>query len=80
MVNAPTVMAIGFSTRWQPIAPALVLPQLMLAGPTSPRGDGDGLWVLVFPMLIVGGMLLYVLTYTVASIARGRMARRQAAP
>jgi len=31
----------------------LVLPGLALAPRTAPRGDDDGLWVLIFPLLCV---------------------------
>jgi hypothetical protein len=34
-----------------------VLSALLLAGWTTPRGDNDGLWLLVFPMLVVLGLL-----------------------
>jgi hypothetical protein len=30
----------------------LIAPALCLAGWTTPRGDNDGLWTLIFPMLV----------------------------
>lgn len=32
---------------------AVAVPALLLAGWTAPRGDGDGLWILWFPILAV---------------------------
>ncbi|MGH9021532.1 MAG: hypothetical protein ACRDV9_00270 [Acidimicrobiia bacterium] len=35
----------------------LAVPSVVLAGPTTPRGDGDGLWVLIFVLVAFAGVL-----------------------
>ena len=48
----------------------LVIPQLLRAPFTAPRGDNDGLWILIFPMLIFGLSALYLFVYLVALATR----------
>jgi hypothetical protein len=43
-------------SKW--VAASLVIAPLLLAPWTTPRGDEDGLWGLIFPMLFVLGALL----------------------
>jgi hypothetical protein len=59
MVGAAALLSLVFATRWTLIAPGLVVGQLALAPFTTPRGDNDGLWVLIFPMLLGFGVVLY---------------------
>ena len=40
------------------IATMLVVPALVLAPWTAPRGDNDGLWTLILPLLIFFGFVL----------------------
>lgn len=80
MVLAPVVLGALFSTRWEPIAPALIVPQFLLAPYTAPRGDDDGLWVLIFFALFVGGFASYLAAYLGAAITRCRLSKRRASP
>ena len=59
MIAAAVVLGAVFFRRWSSIGVGLVVPQLLVAGWTTPRGDNDGLWVLIFPMLVVLGIVLY---------------------
>ena len=45
------------------IAFAMVGAPLVAAGWTAPRGDGDGLWVLIFPYLVVMGFVLWLVAW-----------------
>ena len=56
-----TALLTGLLSKLKPeiIAISLVLPALILAIWTFPRGDGDGLWVLIFPILLFFGALSY---------------------
>lgn len=46
------------------IGTMLGLPGLILAPWTAPRGDGDGLWILIFPLLV---SFLFVLVAAAAA-------------
>ena len=56
MLFAAVVLAVIFSEHSSTLAIALVTPQLILAPFTTPRGDNDGLWGLIFIMLPVGAI------------------------
>jgi hypothetical protein len=51
MLLAPIVLGFVFSRSWPVVPTGLLLPQFVLAPWTTPRGDNDGLWVLIFPFL-----------------------------
>ncbi len=57
------------------IAIALALPPLILAIWTAPRGDDDGLWILIFPFLLFSGALCYCLARLGANIRKRRLAK-----
>ena len=60
-IPAMLITAIGlgvlFRTEHVLAACLLTAPALLTAPLTAPRGDGDGLWTLWFPALIVSGVL-----------------------
>lgn len=66
-------LALGYWTRTRPalVGALIVAFPLLLAGPTTPRGDGDGLWTLVFPILAFFG-LVSMLTAALGSWAGTR--------
>ena len=49
------------SSRSGQIAIALAVPALLLAPWVTPHGDNDGLWVLIFPMVLFWGACCAVL-------------------
>jgi hypothetical protein len=62
-VALPVLSAVGGALAyrsWIQVAEGLALPGLLLSPFTTPRGDNDGLWTLIVPMLVVlaGAMLL----------------------
>ena len=77
MVGAAFVLTVIFAERWQMVAPGLVTSQLLLAAFTTPRGDNDGLWVLIFPLLIGFMMVLYLGCAAIAGSALWIRARRR---
>ena len=60
MIGATVVLTVVLVTHAPLVVPALIAPQLVLAEFTTPRGDNDGLWVLIFPVLVVLGAALYL--------------------
>ncbi|MEN9646133.1 MAG: hypothetical protein RL238_2802 [Actinomycetota bacterium] len=56
---------------------ALGLPALLLSPWTAPRGDNDGLWILIIPALIVF-LVVLVLAARVTAWLRERVSRRSA--
>ena len=60
MIVAALLLGALFARHWRVIALGLVLPVLALAPFTTPRGDNDGLWILILPMLVVFGIVLHV--------------------
>jgi hypothetical protein len=58
-VAAGFLLGAVFARRWKPIGFGLVAPQLLLAGWTTPRGDNDGLWTLIFPALMCLGVVAF---------------------
>jgi hypothetical protein len=65
MLIAAFVLGAVFYRNWQVVALAFLLPQFVLAPWTAPRGDNDGLWVLILPLLIV----LFVIEQALAALA-----------
>jgi peptidoglycan/LPS O-acetylase OafA/YrhL len=59
---ALTALVLGYFEPRRPalVALAVVLAPLVLAPVTAPRGDEDGLWVLIIPMLAVFGFFLFL--------------------
>jgi hypothetical protein len=57
------------------IGAALGAPGVLLSPWTAPRGDNDGLWVLIIPTLGVFTMVLGVVA-TFSARGRGRITRR----
>ena len=77
MLLAPIVLGFVFSRSWSVVPTGLLLPQFVLAPWTTPRGDNDGLWVLVFPTLAF--LFVYALLVAAASSwAAGRLRRSKA--
>ncbi len=60
MIGAVFVLSLVFAKRWKMVAPGLVAGQLVLAPFTTPRGDNDGLWGLILPILVVFAIALYI--------------------
>jgi hypothetical protein len=52
MIVAALVLGAIFAKRWPVVGVGLVVPQLALAPWTTPQGDGDGLWLFIFPILL----------------------------
>ena len=63
MLIAPVGLGLVFSRAWPVLATGLVLPQFVLAPWTTPRGDNDGLWGLIFFFLV----FVFVYAYAVAA-------------
>jgi len=66
-VLLPALAAVGgflAYRAWLAVGLALGLPGLVLSPFTTPRGDNDGLWILIVPMMLVliGVMCLLALT------------------
>jgi membrane protease YdiL (CAAX protease family) len=59
------------------IGVALGLPALLLSPWTAPRGDNDGLWILIVPALVVF-LLVLVLVARVGAWLRERSSQRSA--
>jgi len=53
----------GFLSRQVALVPLLFVGPLLLAGATIDRGDGDGLWILIYPMLLVAGVFALLPAY-----------------
>jgi hypothetical protein len=68
-----TAFVIGFFARDRAgvCGVALGVPPLVLAPWTAPRGDGDGLWTLIIPILF-----LFIFVVVGASAAAGRLRDR----
>jgi hypothetical protein len=81
MIAAALILGAVFARNWRVIAIGLVLPQLVLAPWTTPRGDNDGLWGLVLPFLVIFGVVLHVVAGLAGSAvtALRRRGRRRAA-
>lgn len=58
MLGAAIALGMGSRARPSVIGFSLVAPQLLMAPWSAPRGDGDGLWILWFPMLGLFGLVL----------------------
>ncbi len=52
MVLAAVALGAAFDRSSFYVAFGLVAPQFLLAPWTTPRGDNDGLWALIFPFLV----------------------------
>ena len=63
---------IGSVSRRRPgrAAAVLVLPALILSPWTAPRGDNDGLWMLIVPMLAMYGLVLAVVARATTRLGR----------
>ncbi|HET7487123.1 MAG TPA: hypothetical protein VFJ85_04290 [Acidimicrobiales bacterium] len=72
--------AVARSRKSALVGAAVVVPALLLAGWTAPRGDNDGLWILWFPFLAGFLVLLSVVASTTATLADRVTARRRSAP
>jgi len=51
------------------VAPGLITVQLLVAPFTTPRGDNDGLWVLIIPIIVVFGAVLALVSWGAALLA-----------
>ena len=60
----------------QNIAVGLVSVQFLLAPWTTPRGDNDGLWVLIIPLLAMFALVLYLVTCVCGRSTAAIVARR----
>jgi hypothetical protein len=70
MLGAAVVLALVYWKRWWVVAPGMVSLQLLVSPFTTPRGDNDGLWVLIIPIVVVLGGVLLLLCWGTASLAR----------
>jgi len=70
LVAAAAIAGLVAPARAALVALALGGPGLALAGWTAPRGDNDGLWLLIFPMLAA-----WVLVLAVVAEVAGRLGR-----
>jgi len=61
---------------WLAVAVALGLPGLLLSPFTTPRGDNDGLWTLIVPMM-VGLIAVMLLLAWMAASARGSLSSHE---
>jgi hypothetical protein len=65
---AVCVLSAVFARRWQFVVPGVVGIQLLLAPFTAPRGDNDGLWILIVPLIAVLGFGLLLVSFFVARV------------
>ena len=63
MVAVAAILGYAFPEDDGFIAFAMAGAPLVAAGWTAPRGDGDGLWVLIFPYLIFMGFVLWLVAW-----------------
>ncbi len=75
MFAAALPLTMVFSRQWKWIGAGLVALQLVAAPFTTPRGDNDGLWVLVFPLIVVLGAALTLYCAMLSVVVR-RFKRR----
>jgi RsiW-degrading membrane proteinase PrsW (M82 family) len=72
---AVVILAAVFSRNWQVVAPGIATAQFLMAPWTTPRGDNDGLWVMIFVILA----FLFVIEHLLAALtgtAVGRLRDR----
>jgi hypothetical protein len=62
MLFATVVLAALFARNWTYVAAGIVAPQLAFALWTTPQGDNDGLWMFIFPLLVILCGLLFALS------------------
>lgn len=75
LLAATLVGGFAFPRFARVISLGLGLPPLVMAPWTAPRGENDGLWVLIVPMLAVFVAVL-IATAAAGSRIRGRLAQR----
>jgi hypothetical protein len=76
---AVVILASLFSRNWQVVAPGIATAQFLMAPWTTPRGDNDGLWGLIFVILaflFVVDHVLAALVGTTVGRVRDRRSRR----
>lgn len=73
------LVGIALISRWPQRLPhaaaGFIVPQMVAALLTAPRGDGDGLWLLILPWLVGMGVLVLAGSAVVAAI-EARLRRR----
>ena len=79
MIGAVLVLTVVFRRQWRVVAPGLIALQLVLAPFTTPRGDNDGLWVLIVPIIVVFGAVLALVAWLTALVT-GSLRRDGAQP
>jgi len=63
LLVAAAIGGFAFPSYVAHVAMGLGLPPLLLSPWTAPRGDGDGLWILIVPLL---ALFVVVLTFVAA--------------
>jgi hypothetical protein len=80
MLVAALALGAIFARRWSVVAAGLLAPQIAPALWTTPQGDNDGLWMLIFPILGV----VFAVVLLLAGISGGTVnyvrGRRNAGP
>jgi hypothetical protein len=61
---AVVILASLFSRDWQVVASGIATAQFLMAPWTTPRGDNDGLWAVIFVVLA----LLFVIEHLLAAL------------
>jgi Protein of unknown function (DUF2510) len=61
---AVVILAALFSRNWQVVAPGIATAQFLMAPWTTPRGDNDGLWAMIFVILA----FLFVIEHLLAGL------------
>jgi hypothetical protein len=77
MLGAAVLLTVGFRRWWWVVGPGLVAGQLFVSPFTTPRGDNDGLWLFIFPMLVVFGLVLMVVSGIVAAVKQAMTVDRR---
>ncbi len=70
MIGAAIALSVAYARRWWVVAPGLISLQLAVAPFTTPRGDNDGLWGLIFPILVIFGAFLILVSWLTALSSR----------
>jgi hypothetical protein len=66
MFAAAAVLGVVFWRQWQVLPMGLLSGQIVLAPWTTPRGDDDGMWVLIFVFLLAMGFAFHLMSWGIA--------------
>ena len=75
---AVVILASLFSRNWQVVAAGIATAQFLMAPSTTPRGDNDGLWALIFVTLAFMFLIEHLLA-ALAGTGVGRVRDRRSA-